>query len=182
MPKLPPPPRSPQKRSALSVALAVSSDDVGREQVVAGQAVHALQPADAAPEGEAGDARRRYGPTGSGQPERLRLAIELTPGQARLCTRDARGRIHAHALHRREVNDDAVVADGLSCDVVAAAAYGDWQPLVDPERECGHDVGHAGAAGDHCGSLVDHPVVDLPRRLVSRIGGAKHLAAHPSSQ
>src|SRR5687768_9442284 len=117
MPKLPPPPRSPQNRSALSVALAVrrrpsavtTSAESRLSQVKPYMRCNQPMPP---PQGEACDARRRYRPTGGSQPERLRLAVELPPGQARLCARDAGGRIHAHALHRREVDDDAVVADG----------------------------------------------------------------------
>ena len=104
MPKLPPPPRSPQNRSAFSVLAggqeaAVGGDDVGREQVVAGQAVLALQPADAAAEREPGDAGRRDRAAGRRQPERLRLAVELAPGQAGLGARDPAPGIDPHALH-----------------------------------------------------------------------------------
>ena len=62
MPKLPPPPRTPQKSSAFSLVarlheLAVGGDQVHGEQLVDRQPVLAHQPADAAAERQPGDAR-----------------------------------------------------------------------------------------------------------------------------
>ena len=61
IPKLPPPPRSPQKQVGVLVCARadeppVGGDDVGADEVVAGEAVLAHQPADAAAEREAADA------------------------------------------------------------------------------------------------------------------------------
>ena len=151
---------------------AIGGDDVGGEQVVAGQAVLALQPADAAAEGEAGDAGRRHGAAGGGESEGLGLAVELSPGQARLGVRDPLHRIYPDAFHGRQVDDQSVVADRLSGNVVATAADRDGQTVLDAELECSHHVGHAGAPGDHRRPFVDHAVVDLAGRLVIRVGGA----------
>ena len=63
---------------------AVGGDDVRRDQVVAGKAVLALEPADAAAERQARDAGGRDGAAGGREAERLRLAVELAPRQARL--------------------------------------------------------------------------------------------------
>src|SRR6185295_104389 len=59
--------------------LAVGGDDIGGDEVIAGQAVPARQPADAATQGETGDARVGVGTAGSGQAESLRLVVEFTP-------------------------------------------------------------------------------------------------------
>ena len=59
---------------------------------------------------------------GGRQAERLRLAVELAPGDAALGARRPPRRVDAHALHRRQVDHQAAVADGVAGDVVAAAA------------------------------------------------------------
>src|SRR5204862_7817673 len=67
----------------------LGGDDVGRTQVVRGQAVLAHQPADAAAERQAGDAGARDEPAGRREPERLRLVVEAGPGDAGLGAGDA---------------------------------------------------------------------------------------------
>ena len=84
MPKLPPPPRRPQKQvGVLGLARvdepAVGGDDVGADEVVAGEAVLAHQPADAAAEREAGDAGGRDEAAGRREPVRLRLVVDVGP-------------------------------------------------------------------------------------------------------
>ena len=81
-PKLPPPPRRPQNRSACSVGaradvLAGREDDVGRDEVVDRQAVRPGQPADAAAERQARDPRPRDDADRHRQAERLRRAIDV---------------------------------------------------------------------------------------------------------
>ena len=83
MPKLPPPPRTPQKRSAFSVSLAVTSSPsavievhrraAGRSSARACACSHPMPPPSVRPAtpGVRDDARRHR------EPERLRLAIEL---------------------------------------------------------------------------------------------------------
>ena len=94
-PKLPPPPRSaPEQIGVLVVVrdddLAVGRHDVGREEVVAGEAVLALEPAAAAAGREAGDARRRDAPAGDGEPELLRLSDRTSPQLTPPCARAVR--------------------------------------------------------------------------------------------
>ena len=89
MPKLPPPPRMAQKRSASLLALtcltppsAITSS--GRRQVVERQAVLGHQPAQSAAERQAGNTRRADDATGGGQAVHLGLAIEFLPQDATL--------------------------------------------------------------------------------------------------
>ena len=99
MPKLPPPPRSPQNRSGFSSSDArhdapVGGDDLGLDQVVADEAELALEPAAAAAEREPGDAGGRHPPAGDGEAVLLRRGVELAPRQRRRRRRRraARGR------------------------------------------------------------------------------------------
>ncbi len=64
--------------------LAVGGHDVGADEVVAGQAALADQPADAAAEREPGDAGGRHQSPGDRQPERLRLGVDVAPQAAGL--------------------------------------------------------------------------------------------------
>ena len=127
-PKLPPPPRSAQKRSGFSSALArtllaVGEHDLGREQVVDREPELAGQVAEPAAERQPADAG------GRDDPARGREAV--LAGRARRprprCSRRRRGRSarpgrRRRSLHRREVDDDAVVARAEAAAVVAAAA------------------------------------------------------------
>ena len=84
IPKLPPPPRRPQQQVGV-LGLdrvhepAVGGDHVGADQVVAGEAVLAHQPADAAAEREAADAGRRDQAAGGREPVRLGLVVDVAP-------------------------------------------------------------------------------------------------------
>ena len=94
-PKLPPPPRSPQNRSGFSSSDAVDDapvggDDLGLDQVVAGEAELALEPAAAAAEREPGDARGRHPAAGDGETVLLRGRVELAPRRAALGVATAR--------------------------------------------------------------------------------------------
>ncbi len=126
----------------------VGEDDVGREQVVAGEPVLPAQPADAAAEREAGDAGVGDDPARGRQPVELRLAVELAPQDAGLGADRARRRIDADPLHRREVDDQPAVADGRAGDVVAAAADGDFELLRSRELYGIHDIREPSALSD----------------------------------
>ena len=109
----------------------MASDEIGREQVIGGQAVLACQVAPAAAEGESGDAGRGDLAPGGGQAKGLRLVVELAPGEARLSTGRAAHGIDAHTLHAREVKHQAAVAHRIARGVMAAPAHR-HQELVRP--------------------------------------------------
>ena len=102
---------------------AVGGHDVGGEQVVDGEAVLAHQPAEPAAESEAGDAGVRHRAAGGGQPERLRLAVELAPQHPALRLGRARVGIDADALHRRQVDDEAAIVGAVPRRAVPATAH-----------------------------------------------------------
>ena len=71
------------------------------------------------------------------------------------------------ALHPREVDHEAPVADAEARAVVAAAAHRQEQLLLAGEVHAGDHVRHVDAPGDQRGLLVDHAVVDLAGRVVA---------------
>jgi hypothetical protein len=156
--------------------LAGGRDDVSGEEVVAGRRVLAREPTEAAAEREAGDSSGGDLASRRGEPELLRLAVEVAPSGPRLRASRPRGGIDADALLSREVDDDAVVADRAPGDIMTAAANGNQQLVLAREVDSGHDVSHAGAAGDQRRPLVDHPVPDPTGRLVLVVAGADQLA------
>ena len=75
--------------------LAVGRDEIDGEQVVDGRAVLAHQPADPAAERQAGDPGVGDDAAHGGEPEELRLAVELAPQHAGLRARSPRLRVDA---------------------------------------------------------------------------------------
>src|SRR5690606_25711250 len=106
---------------ARAAHLAVGGDDLHRKQVVGGEAITPADPAEAAAEREPGDAGRRDDAARHDQPVRLRGAIDVGPGGARLHPHTAAGGIDLDAPLGREIDHHAAVAQRGAGDVVAAA-------------------------------------------------------------
>ena len=158
-PKLPPPPRTAQKRSGCSSALAVTKRAVGQdhvhlEQVVDGEAALARQVAEAAAEGEAADAGGGDDAAGGRQAEGVGGVVDVAPG-APPSTRTVRavGSTRTPFIGA-EVDHQPVVADAEAGAVVPAAADGDEEALVAGEVDGGDDVRRrrrSGRSGRACG-------------------------------
>jgi hypothetical protein len=71
------------------------------------------------------------------------------------------------------------VADGVARHVVAAAAHRYQQAVVSGEIDGGNHISCTGTAGNDRGSMLDHRVVDLARRIVT-IGASKQMATAQS--
>ena len=162
--------------------LALGRDELGRDEVVGGETVLSLEPADAAAEREAGDPRARDDPERRREPERLRLAVERRAERPALGSGDPGLRIDVHRLHRREIDDDAAVARPEPADVVAAAAHGDRELGRPGEPHGFNDVGHPSAPRHERRVPVDRRVPDHARRVVAGVAGRDHLTSQPSGQ
>ena len=149
--------------------LAVRGHQLDGEQVVDGEAVDAVQPAEPAAERESGDSRRRDDSARGRQPVQRGLLVELAPRDASLCSHGLRGRIDVDALHLGEVDHQTAFCDGSAGHAVPAAAYGDLQPRLAREGDRVHDVCRAAAPRDQRGTLVDQAVVDPARLLVALV-------------
>ena len=121
-------PDAPEQFGVFSLAgrheLAVSRDQLDREQVVDGQAIFAAQMPQAAAQRQPAHTGGRDVTSGCRQAEDLRLAVHSADGRAAL---DADGLgllIDVHALHERGVDHDPAVTRAAAGHVVAAAAHG----------------------------------------------------------
>src|SRR5262249_52700913 len=110
--------------------LAVGRYDVDGEEVVHREAVLAHQPPDATAEGQPSDSSVAYDSAGGGQTARLRLVVDVTPQRTTLHPGPAVGGIDPDGPHRREIDDNPVVANGGARHVVASAPNGDLQIMV----------------------------------------------------
>ena len=157
---------------------AVGGDDVGREQVVAGEAVLAHQPAEAAAQRQPADAGVGDGPAGRGEAERLGLAVEFAPEQAALGVGRARSGVDADALEAAQVDHQAAVAHGVAGRAVAAAAHRDPEIVLSSEVDGVDHVRDAAALHDHGRPAVDHAVPDLAGVVVAVVARADHRSAN----
>lgn len=157
---------------------AVGGDDVGGEDVVAGEAVLPHQPAQAAAERQAADAGVGNGPAGRGEAERLGLVVELAPDQAALGLDRFCPGVNADALEAGQVDHQAAVAHGVAGRAVAAATHGDLQIVRAGEVDGVDHVRDAGAADDQAGPPVDHAVPDLAGVVVAVVARADDRSAN----
>jgi hypothetical protein len=116
---------------------------------------------------------------GGGQTVRLGLAVDVAPQRTTLHPGTAAGRIDAHGPHRREVDDDPVVANGGARHVVASAPYGDVQIVVAGETHRRNHVGDADASGDQARAPVDGTVPDCTGGVVVGVAGTDQPAPEP---
>ena len=187
MPKFPPPPRRPQKRSEFCAALAVTKspaggDEIGGEELVYRQPKLAVKPADAAAERQAGDAGVSDNPASGRKPERLRLAVELSPEHAGLDSRSARHRVDADPFHWPEIDHDPAVADRVARIAVPTASDCEGQGGIACEPDRRLDVRNPAAARDERGVTIDRSVPDPAVSVVRAIAGADELALEGFAQ
>ena len=159
--------------------LAVGRHDVDGEEVVDREAVLAHQPTDATAEGEPGDAGVAHDSAGGGQTVRLRLVIDVAPQRTTLHPGPAVGGIDPHGPHRREVDDDPVIANGGARHVVASAPYGDLQIVVAGETHGRDHVGGPDASGDQARAPVDGTVPHCTGDVVVGVVGTDQPASEP---
>ena len=156
---------------------ALGGDHLGDKQVVDGEPVFAHEEADSAAEGEPGDAGVAHDAAGGGQTVGLRLVVDVAPESTSLHPGRAIGGVDRHGPHRREVDDDPVVAHSGTGHVVAPAPYGDLQVVVAREAHRRDHIGHAGAAGDAGRMAVDRAIPDPAGSVVAGAGRQQQPSA-----
>ncbi|CAH0307982.1 hypothetical protein SRABI128_04405 [Microbacterium sp. Bi128] len=157
-------------------------DDVGREEVVAAEAILAAQVSNAAAEGQPGDAGRADNAAGSCQPEGMGRVVEVGPRRTRLRARRRGCRINPDAGHVGEIDDQGVNPRAKARGTVSSTADRQVQGVVPGEVDAGDDIGHLGYLGHRCRPLIDHAVEDCPCRVVAGVAGRDDLPADLPAQ
>ena len=187
IPKLPPPPRTPQNRSAFSCSLArtnspsaVIRSTESRLSMVSPnrRIVNPMPPPRVSPARPVCETK----PAGTTSPNAWvsrSSSPSSTPAWARTDT--LRG-VHLDALHRGEIDDHPSVAYGVAGEAVAAASNGHEETVLPGEAEGRGHVRRSGAARDQRGEPVDRPVPHPPVLVVAGIGGSNELTTKDGRQ
>jgi hypothetical protein len=145
---------------------AVGEHDVPLDQIVHSEAVLAAKIAMAAAQRESGDAGGRDDPERHGLTEGVGRVIDVAGRAARARPDRLLLWVDPHALHCREVDDQAVVDAAETRTIVSATANGDGELIVPAEIHRHDDICDVGAMGDEQRSLVDHGVVEFSRLFI----------------
>ena len=162
--------------------LAAGQDELQGDEVVAGQAVLAGEPADAAAQRQAGHAGLGHDPGRDDEPVRRGGRVDVAEQAAAARVHQLAFGIDGHLAQAGQVDGQAAVRHGLAGHVVAAAADRGREPVLAGHGDRGHHVLGAGAAQDQAGTPVDHGVPDQPRLFVVRVVGADDVALEDPGQ
>src|SRR5690606_37043694 len=92
--------------------LAVGAHNPGGDEAIAGEAILAPKPAVTAAQRKTRNAGVRHHTAWHGQPERLRLPVNISPERSALHVDEALLDIDLDAAHREEVDQDTIVHTG----------------------------------------------------------------------
>jgi hypothetical protein len=154
----------------------IGQDDVGRQQIVDGQAVLSRQVSHAAAEGQASNAGRRDDSRRHSESKCMRCVVNIAPGATAPHAHSPCRGIDMNVLDEGEIDDQAVVADSQASGVMAPASNRNPQILLPAETNGGNYVGHVGALGDQARFTANHGVIHFALFLVARVGGLDQIA------
>ena len=160
----------------------IGENELRREHAVDRQPESTGQVTDPAAESQTTDAGRRDEAARRGHPERVRRVVDVTPGAARLHAHRAGAGVDGDALHRREVDDEAVIHGTHAGGAVPATSDGDRETVRSTKTDRRHDVRDVAALHDHPRVAVDHAVVDPASRVVVGIARADDPSAERPAQ
>ena len=134
--------------------------------------------ADAAAERKPANTRRREDSGWNRKPKCMRRMVNITQYRAASGKYRAFLRVHANIIHSRQIDDEPIVANTQPWEIVAAAANGHDQVVLAAKIDRGDDVRHIAATGDEAGPPIDHGVVDLSSRIVTRVALFDDVSTH----
>ena len=161
---------------------AVGQHHLDRHERVDRQAVLADEPADPAPEGQAGD------PDAARVTERRREAMlrggrgVLAGAQAGLSPGKPPGRVDVEALHRAEVEHDAALARAIAGKAVRPTTDRELETRLAGEHDGPCDIRRRRCLDDADRAQVGVRVVDLAGQLVALVVGTDDRAADPGGE
>src|SRR2546423_12204906 len=105
--------------------------------------MRAPKPPDSTAECETRDAGHGHNAASGRQADCLRLAVEFGPRHAGLGSRCPACRVHADALHQRQIDHETAVADATPGRAVTASTHRYEQAVFAGEVHGGYDIGSA---------------------------------------
>src|SRR4051812_28507398 len=127
-------------------------------QVVDGRSMLAHEPADTAAEREPGNSCVADNPASRGEAEALGLAVEFAPEDSSFGPRSPPMWVDVHGFHRRQVDDESVIAHGAAANIMSATPDCDEQVARAREADGGGDVGCVGTPHYGRGPAIDRAV------------------------
>jgi hypothetical protein len=140
--------------------------DLGRLEVVDGEAVLAAEPAEAAAEREPRDSGRGIDPERRGQAMRLGRGVEIGEQSPGLDGGPATSGVDLRTAHAGQVEDQPALAGGEARHVVPSPANREREAVIASEDHTPYDVRRVGGPRDDRRAPVDHSVPEAPSLVI----------------
>ena len=160
----------------------VPGHELGGDEVVACEAVLALEPPGAAAERQPGNPRGRHAPARGGEAVGQGHAIHVSPDGTAADSHDAPVGVDGDVGHATHVEHDAVVDQRQAGDGVPAGSYGDRQLVLACERQGRHDIVDCDALDHEQRPPVDHGVEERAGVFVELVAGLVHTALQAEAE
>jgi hypothetical protein len=135
----------------------------------------ARDPADAAAERQAGDARVRHVPVRDRQAPRSRGARDVAQQRAASDAGAPSAHVELHAVQRRQVEGQPAVGHGVALHAVTPATHGDLHSVVAGAQQRLDDLRVRARPRDGRRTVVDRAVPGLDRRRAGFVGGIPYF-------
>ncbi len=151
--------------------LAGGGDELGADQVVAGEPLDPRQPADPAAEGEPADAGVPERAADDGEVMRPGRRVDVLPERSTRDTHDPLHRVDADLAPVAHVDDEGAIGHRMAGHAVPTAPHRDRQAEVGGRHDGGDHVVVRTDPDDHSGPSLDGRVEGCPRRVILHIRG-----------
>jgi hypothetical protein len=155
--------------------LSVGGYHVGGSQVVTGESIAAVEPAQPTAEGEPRDPGYGDDTERRCQPERLRGAVELSQHEPGLGPDRPLLQINLDGLHSGHVKHDGAVTHRMPSNAVTTTTYRDGEGVSTCELDATDHIGRINRPDHGQRPSINHAVKHSARRVVATIAGVDHL-------
>src|SRR6266446_1261164 len=112
----------------------------------------------ASAERQTANAGRRNNSARSSKAEHMGGMIDIAPRASSADCYCPRGRVNPRIFHRREINDQTVIADSQPSRVMSSTANGEKQLVFSSKVYCANYICHIRATHDQTRLFVDHSI------------------------
>jgi hypothetical protein len=110
------------------------------------------------------------------------FAINIAEQRSRLHAHGAQLRVDGNPVHRREVDDNAIIAQGPPRNIVTAAFDRDEKIVGARKLHGANDIGRVRTANDQAWMLVNGRIPNTSSRIVAGIAGQQRLPTESTSE